>query len=103
VTARPQIITGRDGLPRPREQEEQIADLCLAVFHDGAGARLLAHLRNTTLNRVLGPGATDAELRHHEGKRELVATIMQRMDDARANRARGAAAGDGAGRTDGGA
>jgi hypothetical protein len=37
---------------------------------------------------VFGPGATDAELRHHEGKRELVAQIITRMEHARAARER---------------
>lgn len=89
-------ILGRDGLARKRAQEDEIAGLCLATFHEGAGARLLAYLRTVTLNRVLGPGATDAELRHHEGARALVAMLIQRMEDARANRTRGDAAGSGA-------
>ncbi|WP_448204518.1 Bbp19 family protein [Azospirillum sp. sgz302134] len=40
------------------------------------GARVLATLKAMTLDRALGPDATDAALRHLEGQRALVATIL---------------------------
>ncbi|WP_291297610.1 hypothetical protein [Elioraea sp.] len=87
-TKAPPSVVGIDGIRRSPEHEEQISEAMLATFSDGPGARVLAHLRAVTLNRVLGPGASDAELRQHEGRRELVAQIMQRMDHARAARDR---------------
>ena len=50
---------------------------CFArCFRGGDGARVLAHLRALTLDRALGPNATDAQLRHLEGQRALVSTIL---------------------------
>lgn len=40
------------------------------------GERVLAVLRAMTLGRSLGPDAPDAALRHLEGQRALVATIL---------------------------
>lgn len=40
------------------------------------GARVLAVLRALTLDRALGPGAPEPMLRHMEGQRHLVATIL---------------------------
>lgn len=40
------------------------------------GARLLAVLRALSLDRALGPDATDAALRHLEGQRALVITLL---------------------------
>jgi len=40
------------------------------------GARVLGVLRAMTVERTLGPDATDAALRHLEGQRALVATIL---------------------------
>lgn len=40
------------------------------------GARVLGVLRAMTVERTLGPEASDAALRHLEGQRQLVATIL---------------------------
>lgn len=40
------------------------------------GQRVLAVLRALTLERALGPDSGDAALRHLEGQRQLVATIL---------------------------
>ena len=40
------------------------------------GARVLGVLRAMTVERTLGPEAPDAALRHLEGQRQLVATIL---------------------------
>ncbi|ANC92416.1 hypothetical protein A6A40_11175 [Azospirillum humicireducens] len=45
-------------------------------FSGGDGTRVLAVLRAMTLDRALGPDATEAALRHLEGQRQLVATIL---------------------------
>lgn len=46
-------------------------------FSGSDGARVLAHLRALTLDRALGPGASDAALRHLEGQRHLVLGILR--------------------------
>ncbi|PWC82300.1 hypothetical protein TSH100_24105 [Azospirillum sp. TSH100] len=45
-------------------------------FAGNDGARVLAVLRAMTLDRALGPDAPEAALRHLEGQRQLVATIL---------------------------
>ena len=45
------------------------------AFATTAGAAVLAHLRRITIERVLGPNATDAELRGLEAQRALVHQI----------------------------
>lgn len=44
-------------------------------FGTGAGAAVLAHLRKITIERTLGAGASDAELRGLEAQRALVHQI----------------------------
>lgn len=61
-----QVAAGDDGL----------AGSYARVFADGDGRRVLDHLRSLTVNRVLGPAAPDAALRHLEGQRALVASIL---------------------------
>ncbi len=50
------------------------ARTCLAT---PAGRRLVAHLRNTFLERRVGPAASEAELRHIEGQRSVVAYLLR--------------------------
>lgn len=45
-------------------------------FSGPDGARVLGVLRAMTVERTLGPEASDAALRHLEGQRALVATIL---------------------------
>ncbi len=45
------------------------------AFSTTAGAMVLKHLRKITIERVLGPNATDAELRGLEAQRALVHQI----------------------------
>ena len=44
-------------------------------FGTAAGTAVMAHLRRITIERVLGPNATDAELRGLEAQRALVHQI----------------------------
>ncbi|WP_451972739.1 Bbp19 family protein [Azospirillum endophyticum] len=48
------------------------------------GARVLAVLRAMTLDRALGPDAPEAALRHLEGQRQLVATVLALIARGRA-------------------
>lgn len=53
-------------------------------FAGGDGLRVLAVLRAMTLDRALGPDAPEAALRHLEGQRQLVATILALVARGRA-------------------
>ncbi len=44
-------------------------------FSSREGQEVLAHLKTLTLERTLGPNASDSILRHLEGQRQLVAYI----------------------------
>lgn len=50
----------------------QLALDAARIFATEPGQRLLNHLRQITRDRVLGPDASDALLRHVEGQRALV-------------------------------
>ena len=45
-------------------------------FSTPEGKRVLQHLRAWTLERTLGPAASDAHLRYLEGQRQLVAHML---------------------------
>ena len=45
------------------------------TFSGVSGQRVLAHLRQITIERALGPNATDSELRSLESQRMLVHQI----------------------------
>lgn len=47
------------------------------TFNTPSGRAVLEHLRRITVERVLGPNATDAELRGLEAQRALVHQIEQ--------------------------
>lgn len=54
------------------------AELCRSfarAFAGSDGARVLAWLRTTTIERRLSPEASEAALRHLEGQRHLAAAI----------------------------
>ena len=53
-------------------------------FAGSNGLRVLAVLRAMTLDRALGPDAPEAALRHLEGQRQLVATVLALVARGRA-------------------
>lgn len=57
------------------ESEREIAVAAARCFRGRDGERVLAYLRAMTLDRALGPGASDTLLRHMEGQRQLVVHI----------------------------
>lgn len=73
------LVTVNDGMVRNHEVDRELNDLALAVFGHGGGARFLTYLENLTINRILPPDVSDAELRSHEGSRWLVGVIRSRM------------------------
>lgn len=65
------------GAPPPEtpESERQLALAFARCFQGRDGEQALSYLRRTTLERALGPGASDTMLRHLEGQRQLVTHI----------------------------
>lgn len=55
---------------------EDLARCTARLFASADGARLLEHLTRSFLLRRLPPSASDAELRHLEGQRSLVAHLQ---------------------------
>jgi hypothetical protein len=81
---------GPDGIPRIGDEQRRLNELMAVTFKGEAGKAALDYLRSISIERVCGPGASDAELRHLEGMRFLVGVISQRiaahhrrMNDAR--------------------
>ena len=58
-----------------RKAMRSITTAFAKCFTSPDGQRVLEHLRKLTLERSLGPGASDALLRHLEGQRHLFAYI----------------------------
>ncbi|MCB1884818.1 MAG: hypothetical protein KDG89_12620 [Geminicoccaceae bacterium] len=59
------------------EAEDEVAKAFRACFATPAGRRVLDHLRATFLERRLPPSVSDAELRHVEGQRSVVACVAR--------------------------
>jgi hypothetical protein len=67
-----------DGINWPKDREEQINGAFRSALNSPAGELVVDYLRAITIEMVLGPVATDAELRHREGMRQLFQIIEQR-------------------------
>jgi hypothetical protein len=74
-----ELQTGPDGVPRARAEQARINELLALAFKGDAGKAAMDYLRSISIERVCGPGASDAELRHLEGMRFIVAVISQRI------------------------
>jgi hypothetical protein len=70
---------GPDGVARSPEQQRLINEQLALAFKGAAGEAALAYLRSISIERVCGPHAGDAELRHLEGMRYIVGIISQRV------------------------
>ena len=68
---------------RAAPSPDEIALLAARCFRGMDGNRFLAYLRGLTVERVLGPAANDAALRHLEGQRQLVHHIAGLVDQGR--------------------
>ena len=62
-------------IPVDGESQPEIQKCFARCFAGADGRQVLGHLRAITTERVLGPDASDAALRHLEGQRYLVAAI----------------------------
>jgi hypothetical protein len=73
---------GPDGTARPHSEQVRINELLALAFRGDAGKAAMDYLRSISIERVCGPHATDAELRHLEGMRFIVGVISQRISAA---------------------
>ena len=73
---------GVDGYPRSKEEDERISKNLLGLFNTPNGTEVLKYLKSVTIEAVSGPNISDAELRHLEGQRYLVAVIVKRINHA---------------------
>lgn len=72
-------ITGPDGYTRPDTVERKINLAVVTVLGTDAGREVMNYLRSISIDRVCGPHAGDAELRHLEGMRFIVGVLSQRI------------------------
>lgn len=63
--------------------DDAIAAAFARCFRGADGERVLAYLRRLTIERRTVPDASEAELRHLEGQRHLVAMIALLVDRGR--------------------
>jgi hypothetical protein len=68
-----------DGFTRSLEDERRLNELAAAAAGSEAAQHFLDYLKSITINYVRGPLVTDAELRHIEGQRYIVAIIERRI------------------------
>lgn len=61
--------------PEAEPPNAELARAFARCFGSPEGEAALRHLTDMTLRRALGPDAADAQLRHLEGQRQLVAYI----------------------------
>ena len=87
VTEKVRLAAGRkmgpDGIIRRVADEDEIDRWAAATFREDVGKKFLAYLKSITIGNLLGPGASDNELRHMEGQRYLVALIERRVENGR--------------------
>ncbi len=57
--------------------DQGLANAAARCFCSPDGQRVIKHLRAFTLERTLGPGASETMLRHLEGQRSLVAYLIK--------------------------
>ena len=71
---------------RPHKPDLRMVEKCFArLFSSEDGKMALAHLQTITFHRALGPASPDEQLRHLEGQRAIVATILRLIDRGRNN------------------
>lgn len=69
--------------PPSAEPRAALARACARLFARADGQVLYRHLRALTVERHLGPEASDAALRHLEGQRALVAHLDRLIAEGR--------------------
>lgn len=72
------------GSPDPAAAERDFHRAFARCFSSPDGARVLAHLRAMTIERAVGPDVSDAQLRHLEGQRQLIAYVLALIERGKA-------------------
>jgi hypothetical protein len=72
--------------PGSAEPGPELRRAFLACLSTPDGEAVLAHLRRVFLDRRVAPTAPDAELRHVEGQRSVVAHVLALLERARDRR-----------------
>lgn len=73
---------GVDGHQRPKNIDDQISLNVATLFSSDTGKEVLRYLKSITIESVHGAAVSDAELRHMEGQRYVVAIIEARIKHA---------------------
>lgn len=73
---------GVDGHQRPQDLDHRISKNVASLFSSETGKEVLRYLKSITIESVHGAAVTDAELRHMEGQRYVVAIIEARIKHA---------------------
>ena len=71
---------GVDGFPRSKDSDEIISKNVLSLFNTPNGIEVLKYLKSVTIEAISGSNISDAELRHLEGQRYIVALIVKRIN-----------------------
>tara|TARA_B100000424_G_scaffold121319_1_gene91760 strand:- start:42 stop:281 length:240 start_codon:yes stop_codon:yes gene_type:complete len=71
---------GVDGFPRSKEKDKIISQNVQSLFKTPTGQEVLKYLKSVTIEAVSGSNISDAELRHLEGQRYIVALIVKRIN-----------------------
>ncbi|WP_448191900.1 hypothetical protein [Azospirillum sp. sgz301742] len=72
-------VRGLDGYLRAPQEEAELNSAVFHTFTTAPGEACLTWLRTVTVEAVLDPSRSDAELRHQEGMRHLVKLIEARL------------------------
>lgn len=72
-----------EAVAEKQQRERELDAAFFKTFNSLHGQRVLQHLRGTYVFGILSPDATDAELRHREGQRSIIAEIEQRKERAK--------------------
>ena len=62
-----------------------IEKACAKIFSGCASELVIRHLRKITIERVVGPNASESELRTIEGQRALVHQLEQMIQRGKSN------------------
>jgi len=73
---------GVDGFPRSKDEDNIISQNVLSLFKTPNGLEVLKYLKSVTIEAVSGANISDAELRHLEGQRYIIALIVKRINHA---------------------
>ena len=67
-----------DGYVRPPKVEEQINVVCRNVLNTDDGDAVMDYIKSISINAIMHPSCTDAELRMQEGMRRLAGILDHR-------------------------